>query len=68
MDIAALSTAMANCNLAVQVDTSILSMNKAVMEQQGQALTTLLQSANASTANLEQSLTPHLGGTIDIKL
>ncbi len=68
MDVAALSTSMANYNLAVQVGTSVLAMNKNIMEQQGQALATLLQSANNSVTSMEQSITPHLGGSIDIKL
>lgn len=68
MDIAALSTAMANSNLAVQVRTSILSINKDLMEQQGQALATMLKASGGAEAALEQSAKLHLGGHIDIKV
>ncbi|PKM94938.1 MAG: putative motility protein [Firmicutes bacterium HGW-Firmicutes-1] len=68
MDIAALSAVMAKSSLAVQVGTSVLSINKDLMEQQGQALMTLLQAANTATPNMEQSVSPHIGGNIDIKL
>lgn len=68
MDIAALSAVMSKSSLALQVGASVLSINKDLMEQQGQALMTLLQAANAATPIMEQSVLPHLGGNIDIKL
>lgn len=68
MDIAALSAVMSKSSLALQVGASVLSINKDLMEQQGQALMTLLQAANTATPIMEQSVSPHLGGNIDIKL
>ncbi|PKM52712.1 MAG: putative motility protein [Firmicutes bacterium HGW-Firmicutes-7] len=68
MDIAALSASMANASLALKVGTSVLSLSKNVMEQQGQSLAVLLQAASSSTVRMEQSVTPFRGGNIDIKL
>lgn len=68
MDISALSTVMSKSNLALQVSTSVLSINKDIMVQQGQALMTILQSANTTTPIVEHSVLSHLGGNIDIKV
>lgn len=68
MDIAALSSSISSSKLALQTGTKVLLINKDLMEQQGQALVTLLQSVGTSNGSIENSVTPHLGGNIDIKL
>lgn len=68
MDITALSTSLANINLSQQVGVSLLSMGKDLMEQQGQSFEELIATVNPSTQVIERSVTPHLGGCVDIKV
>lgn len=65
MDIAALSTQISNANLANQVGASVLNITKDMMQQQGLALQQLMASSGVA---MEQSINPHIGGNIDIKL
>lgn len=65
MDIAALSTMMAQSSLATQVGTSVLNLSKDVMQQQGQGLQKLMASSSVA---MERSINPSVGGSIDIKL
>ncbi|MNC70388.1 hypothetical protein D3C75_1211940 [compost metagenome] len=57
MDIAALSTGLAQANLKQNVSVSLVKM------AQGQAAV----QAEALTKMMEQSVLPHLGGSVDIK-
>ncbi len=57
MDIAALSMANSQVNLMTQVNTAVLSMNLSSIKQMGENITKLM----------EQSVTPNLGQTIDVK-
>ena len=58
MDIAALSVAMANVEVAQQVGVSLAAKAMDNIEIQGQSLIKMM----------EQSVTPDLGQTIDVKL
>ncbi|MCT4543324.1 MAG: YjfB family protein [Vallitalea sp.] len=64
MDIAALSTALAQGKIAQQASISVAKMTMNLSKQQGQAMSELLQ----TTKVMEQSVTPHIGSNIDIKL
>jgi len=66
MDIAALSVNLNQAQLATKVGVSLLSMNKELMLQQGQAMEKLM--ATMSVNGIEKSVSPHLGASIDIKL
>ncbi len=57
MDIAALSMASSQANLMTQVNTAVLSMNLSSIKQMGENMTKLM----------EQSVTPNLGQSIDVK-
>lgn len=58
MDIAALSIASNQVNVMTQVNTAVLSMNLDTIEQVGENIVKLM----------EQSVTPHLGQSIDISI
>ncbi|MDQ0088677.1 hypothetical protein J2T12_002087 [Paenibacillus anaericanus] len=58
MDIAALSTRMAQTNLQQEVSISVVKMSKDQAVIEGQALIKMM----------EQSVLPNLGGNLDIKL
>lgn len=58
MDIAALSTGLSQTNLKQAVSISVLKMSKDQAEINGQALIKMM----------EQSVQPHLGGNIDMKV
>lgn len=68
MDIAALSTNLSQAALATQVGVSLAVMSKDLMAQQGQALAQMLSTTTPQNDAVERSITPHLGGTIDVKL
>ncbi|MEV3059336.1 YjfB family protein [Paenibacillus larvae] len=57
MDIAALSMVMSQSKLSQQVGVSVLNIAKTQSEQQGQDLVKMLQSVQ-----------PHLGGNLDIRI
>lgn len=61
MDIAALSTAMATSDIQSSVSISMLSKSLDTMETVGEGL---IQIMDASA--MERSVTPHLGGNIDV--
>lgn len=63
MDIAALSTVLAQGKTMSQVSVSLAKMSMNQAKQQGQALQQLV-----ATSSMQQSVTPHIGGNIDIKL
>ncbi|MFC5451386.1 YjfB family protein [Paenibacillus aestuarii] len=58
MDIAALSVSMNQGSLGTQVGISVLKMQKDQAEQQGQALTQMM----------ERSVQPNVGGNFDIRV
>ncbi|WP_308637734.1 YjfB family protein [Paenibacillus silvisoli] len=58
MDIAALSMSLSQSNLMQNVSLSVLQMAKGSAEQQGQAMVEMMQ----------RSVTPHLGGNLDLKV
>ncbi|WP_105619828.1 YjfB family protein [Vallitalea okinawensis] len=58
MDIAALSTAMSQMSLAQEVSVAVTSKAMDMTEQTGDAMRHML----------EQSVTPHIGGNIDIQV
>lgn len=68
MDIAALSVALSQNQLATDVGASLLNVVKDSMGQQGDALQQLMNSTGVSTSALELSVNPNVGGNIDIKL
>ncbi|MDO3413063.1 YjfB family protein [Saccharibacillus sp. CPCC 101409] len=57
MDIAALSVAMSQVSTTQQASLQVMSIAKDQAEQQGQQLAKML----------EQSVSPHLGGSLDIR-
>lgn len=63
MDIAALSTSLAQGKIMSQISVSVAKMGMDLVKGQGQALEQLIDSAS-----MEQSVTPHIGGKIDIRL
>lgn len=58
MDIPALSMAMSQQNVMTDIGTAVLSMSIDMAQQTGDGLTKLM----------EQSVTPNLGGTVDITI
>lgn len=58
MDIAALSTSMAQAGLKQAVNIRVMTMAKEMAVQQGQDMMKIMQ----------QSVQPHLGGHIDVKM
>ena len=58
MDIAALSMRLSQANLMSSVNLSVLSMSMDTVEEAGDAMIKMM----------EQSVTPELGQSIDIKL
>jgi len=64
MDIAAMSTILAQGSVQAQASVAVVSKVKEVMEQNGAQLIEMMKSASI----MENSVTPHLGGNIDIRL
>ena len=58
MDVASLSTALSNVNLANQVSVQVLSMSLDTLEVTGEGMRKMM----------EMSVAPNLGGNIDISL
>lgn len=64
MDIAAMSTILAQGNVQAQASVAVVSKVKEVMEQNAAQLIEMMKATTA----MEKSVTPHLGGSIDIRL
>lgn len=64
MDIAAMSTVLAQGNVQAQVSVAVMNKVTDVMEQNGAQLLEMMKSTNV----LENSVNPHVGGNIDIRL
>ena len=65
MDIAALSMGLSQMKVAQQASVSVMKMAMDSMKGQGADLTQMLE---VNTKMMEQSVNPHVGGNIDIKL
>lgn len=65
MDIAALSTGLSQMKLAQQASVSIMKMAMDTTKVQAVDLTQMLE---VNTKIMEQSINPHMGGNIDIRL
>ena len=63
MDIAGLSTIMKTSELQGQVGTAVLSKAMNVNEELGAGLVQMIDAAA-----MEQSVNPHIGGNIDIRI
>lgn len=61
MDIAALSMSMANNDLAAQVSIAVLKMGQDMIQDNGGQMVDMIK-------QMEHSVQPHIGGTIDISL
>ena len=66
MDIAALSTGMAQAKLMNAVGYAVLGKALDSMQQAGSTVTELLSSASA--AEMERSVTPYLGANFDMSV
>ena len=65
MDIAALSMGLSQMKVAQQASVSVMKMAMDSMKGQSIDLTRMLE---VNTKMMEQSVNPHVGGNIDIKL
>jgi len=65
MDIAALSMGLSQMKVSQQASISVMKM--AMDSAKGQ-VSDLTQMLEANTKMMEQSVSPHIGGNIDIKL
>lgn len=65
MDIAAMSTMISQAKVQQQASLSVMKMAMNVGKTQ---MNDIVQMVEESTKAMEQSVTPHLGGNIDIKL
>lgn len=65
MDISGLSTSISQMKAAQQVSVSIMKLS---MDTAKNSSSELIQMIQNNTKLLENSVTPHLGGSIDIKL
>lgn len=71
MDIAALSMGLSQMDLHQQASMSVMKMAMDAAEGQVVDMLQVLETADVSSADIrlmEQSVNPHLGGNIDIKL
>lgn len=66
MDIAALSTGMAQTKLMNSVGYAVLGNVLDSMESAGAQISELLTSAPTSSSSLELSVNPHIGGNFDM--
>ncbi|CBH22445.1 conserved protein of unknown function [Acetoanaerobium sticklandii] len=65
MDIAGLSMSLSQMKAAQQVSISVMKLSMDTAKNQGSEMVQMIQS---NTGMLEQSVTPHLGASIDIRL
>lgn len=63
MDIAALSTAMAQEELGTKISVAVLDKSMETAESAGAQIVQMIDSAA-----MQRSVTPHLGGNIDISV
>lgn len=64
MDIAAMSTILAQGSIQAEASVAVVSKVKEVMEQNGAQLIEMMKTASV----MENSVNPHVGGNIDIRL
>lgn len=65
MDIAALSIGLNQMKLSQEAGVSVLKM---AMDKGQEQMNDVLQMVDGNVKIMEQSVTPHIGGNIDIKL
>lgn len=65
MDIPSLSTSLSQMNISQEIGVSVLKM---AMDTGQSQMNDMLQVLEANTKIMEQSITPHIGGNIDIRL
>lgn len=65
MDISSLSTSLSQIKVSQQAGISVLKM---AMDTGQSQMTDMLKILEANTKIMEQSITPNLGGNIDIRL
>lgn len=65
MDISSLSTSLSQMKVSQEIGVSVLKM---AMDTGQSQINDILQVLEANTKIMEQSITPHLGGNIDISL
>lgn len=63
MDIAGLSTALSTNQIQTQVSTAVLSKSMDTLETLGQGMVQMIDAAA-----MEQSVNPHLGANIDMRI
>lgn len=61
MDIAQLSSSMSQFSIGTQVGIALTSMQMDMVEQNGAQLNSMLK-------QMELSVNPHIGGTIDVRI
>jgi len=64
MDIAALSMAMATSSVRAEASVAMASKVKDIAEQEGASLVKMMNESGA----MEQSVSPNIGSSIDVKL
>ena len=65
MDIAGLSMSLSQMKAAQQVSVSVMKLSMDTAKNHGSEMVQMIQN---NTRMLEQSVTPHLGASIDIRL
>lgn len=65
MNIPSLSTSLSQMKLSQEIGVSVLKM---AMDTGQSQMNDILQVLEANTKIMEQSITPHIGGNIDIRL
>lgn len=65
MDIAGLSMALSQLKVSQQANISLMNKVMNISEIQSDAM---IQMIEESTAIMEQSINPHIGGSVDIKI
>ena len=65
MDIAGLSMSLSQMKATQQVSVSVMKLSMDTAKNHGSEMVQMIQN---NTRMLEQSVTPHLGASIDIKL
>lgn len=65
MDIAAMSMMLSQAKVMQQANISVMRM---AMDNGQQRVTDMLAMMGANTQIMEQSINPHIGGTIDVRV
>ncbi|WP_138419468.1 YjfB family protein [Aquibacillus sediminis] len=65
MDVAAMSMAMSTANVKQQASVAVMDKAMSQSETQGQSMVNMLEQSNVQ--QMEQSVSPHLGSSVDMK-